>query len=710
MTIIRGSFLSAAWAGMAAVALGGCSSDASRDSGGMSALSDVPADEASGVNWTDYDGPGAAHYSPLKEINTSNVARLGLESYYDIDVPGNSLTTPVAVDGVLYFAAGQAVVHAVDAVTGRLLWQYDPEVAQVAGDKMRVGWGSRGIAYSNGSLFVGTMDGRLIAIDAKTGKPQWSLLTTQPGDGRYITGAPWVFNGKVAIGHGGADFSPTRGYVTVYDQKTGRQVWRFYTVPGDPSKGFENKAMEMAAKTWKGEWWKFGGGASVGNAMAYDPKFNRLYIGTGNGMPWNQKIRSPGGGDNLFLCSIIALDADTGEYIWHYQTNPGETWDYNSDMDIELADMTIGGEMRSVILHAPKNGFFYVIDRKTGKLLSAKNHVPVNWAKGIDIKTGRPVENPEARYPGGKAAVVYPSPFGAHNIEAMSFSPGTGLVYIPAMDQGRTYNDPDNVKNFHMIGHPVISNNGVGTPPAHVKPKAPTSYLIAWDPIAQKEAWRVRYPFNRGGGGTVATAGGLVFQGQAGGTFNAHDAKSGKLLWSFAAQTAVMANPISFSVKGKQYISVVAGSRFPTALGRKEGEWDYRTQQRRLLTFAIDGSKKLPPATISSTPFVDDTNLRIDAAQAAKGASLYHQSCVLCHGANAASGGAAPDLRRSPAVADRATFSSIVRDGILVSRNMPRFGELSSADAEAIRLYLLSRARESAASQKPRNGMQDAGQ
>lgn len=710
---MRNRFLLAA--GLAAMVLGGCSlegrSDAVRGGDGdASALADVPQDEASGVNWTDYDGPGAAHYSPLDGINTGNVAKLGLASFYDIDMPGSSLTSPVAVDGVLYFAAGQAVVHAVDAVTGKLLWQYDPDVAKVAGDKLRVGWGSRGIAYADGTLFVGTMDGRLIAIDAKTGKPLWSVLTTQPGDGRYITGAPWVFRDKVIIGHGGADFSPTRGYVTAYDQKTGKQAWRFFTVPGDPSKGFENKAMEMAAKTWKGEWWKFGGGATVWNAMAYDPKYNRIYIGTGNGAPWNQKIRSPGGGDNLFLCSIIALDADTGEYVWHYQTNPGETWDYNSDMDIELADMKIGGEMRSVILHAPKNGFFYVIDRKDGKLISAKNYVPVNWAKGIDIKTGRPIENPEARYPDGKASIVYPSPFGAHNIEAMSFDPKTGLVYIPAMDQGRSYTDPENLKSFRMTGHPIIPNNGVGTPPPDVKPKEPTSFLLAWDPRSQKEVWRVPYAFNRGGGGTVATGGGLVFQGQADGMFNAYDARTGKVLWSFDAQTAVMANPISYSVNGRQYVSVIAGSRFPTALGRKRGEWDYRTQRWRLLTFVVDGKAKLPPADTDISPFIDDPAVKLDAASVARGRGLYHQSCVLCHGGNAAAGGAAPDLRRSPIVMDGSTFASVVHDGMLVTRGMPRFGELSAADSEAIRHYILKRAREFAANETPENGMQDAGQ
>lgn len=311
-----------------------------------------------GTDWPGYGGIDENHYSPLKDINGHNVGRLGLAWYQDIDGGGSSLTAPIAVDGILYYASGYSVVHAVDAATGHELWTYDPQSWKVADQKMRGAWGSRGIAYDNGAVYVGTIDGRLIAINARTGHRLWSTQTIGKDDERYISGAPWVFNGKVLIGHGGADFAPIRGYVTAYDQKTGKQLWRFYTVPGDPKLGFENKAMAMAAKTWTGEWWKYGGGGTAWNAMAYDPKYNRIYIGVGNGSPWNQKIRSPGGGDNLFLCSIVALDADTGEYVWHYQTNPGETWDFNSAMDMELARLKIDGRERDVLMHAPKNGFF----------------------------------------------------------------------------------------------------------------------------------------------------------------------------------------------------------------------------------------------------------------------------------------------------------------------------------------------------------------
>lgn len=652
-------------------------------------------------NWADYDGPGALHHSALDEINQQNVSRLGLAWHYDIDVGGSSLTAPVAVDGVLYFAAGASIVHALDGATGKLLWTYDSKAREKAGEKLRGAWGSRGIAYANGRVFTGTLDGRLIALDAKTGKLDWEVQTTEgPDDGRYISGAPWVYKDKVVIGHGGADYKAVRGYVTAYDQSSGKQDWRFYTVPGDPAKGFENKAMEMAAKTWKGEWWKYGGGATVWNAMAYDPALNRLYIGTGNGAPWNQKIRSPGGGDNLFVCSIIALDAETGEYIWHYQTNPGETWDFNSDMDIELADLEIDGKNTPVILHAPKNGFFYVLDRRTGKLISAKNYVPMTWAKGIDQKTGRPIENPEARFPGGKAEIVYPSPFGAHNIEAMSFNPGTGLVYIPAMDQGRVYVDPPgNLADWKFSTGQRISN-GIGTPPPDLKPRTTTSFLIAWDPVRQREAWRVPMQGPRGGGGTMSTGGGLLFQGRGAGQFTALAADTGRQLWSFDAQTGVMAQPITYRVKGKQYVAVIAGSRFPTAQGYGP-EWGYRERGWRVLVFALDGKDKLPAPPPVDRSFPDDRAFRFDAALAKEGALPYAERCATCHGANAMSGGTAPDLIRSPVALDDASFEQVVRGGVLVSRGMPAFGELTDRELLAIQNYLRQRAREVQAAGAP---------
>lgn len=672
----------------------------------------IKGKNSSDANWAGYGGPDENHYSTLTKINDKNINRLGLAWHYDIQTGGSSLTAPISVDGVVYFAGGLSVVHALDAKTGKLLWQYDPHVGEAAGHKLRAAWGSRGIAYANGRIFTGTLDGRLIALDSKTGALVWSVMTIGKDDGRYISGAPWVYKDKVVIGHGGADFAPVRGYVTAYDQSSGRQVWRFFTVPGDPSKGFENNAMAMAARTWSGEWWKFGGGATVWNAMSYDAKYNRLYIGTGNGSPWNQKIRSPGGGDNLFLCSIIALDADTGQYVWHYQTNPGESWDYNSDMDIEQTTLNIDGKPRDVILHAPKNGFFYVIDRRDGKLISARNYVPVNWARGIDQNTGRPIENPEARFPNGQAAIVYPSPFGAHNIEAMAFSPKTGLTYIPAMDQGRVYIDPPVPLNKWNYSDGQRISNGIGTPPADLKPRTPSSMLIAWDALNQREAWRTPYEGARGGGGIMATAGNLIFQGRGKGTFVAQDARSGRQLWSFAAQTAVMAQPITYSVDGKQYITIIAGSRFPTAQGFTP-EWDYRTQQWRVLTFALDGKDALPVNNASAEPIQDEPAFVIDAAKATAGETIYGQRCAICHGGGALSGGAAPHLLRSAIPLDRDSLTAVLHEGLLVDRGMPKFEELSTQEIEALQHYIRSRARQINAPAAPKiehKGKQDEGQ
>ncbi|HET9629645.1 MAG TPA: PQQ-dependent dehydrogenase, methanol/ethanol family [Novosphingobium sp.] len=657
----------------------------------LAACKAAPAAET-GADWASYDGPTAQHYSPLDQIREDNVGRLGLAWYYDIDVGGSSMTAPVAADGVLYFAAGRSQVHAMDAATGKLLWKYDPNVGELAGDRMRPAWGSRGIAYAKGRVFVGTMDGRLIALDARTGRELWTAMTVEKGDGRYITGAPWVFGNKVVIGHGGADFAMVRGYVTAYDQATGTQAWRFYTVPGDPAKGFENKAMERAAKTWTGQWWKHGGGGTVWNAMAYDPRFNRLYIGTGNGSPWNQKLRSPGGGDNLYLCSIIALDADTGEYVWHYQVNPGETWDYNAAMDIELADLPIGGKLRPVILHAPKNGFFYVIDRETGKLLSAEPFARQNWAVRIDLATGRPIERPEARYPGGKPAIVYPSPIGAHPLEAMSFNPRTGLVYMPTEDRGAVFIDPPSLKDWTPRDGQRI-NTGLGVPPMGLKPDAPSSALLAWNPVTQKPAWKIPGDRPQGIGGTATTAGNLVLFGRGNGQFTIVSATTGKQLWAFDAQTAVLAQPITYLAGGRQYISVIAGSRLRTVEG-SGAVWDYRTQKWRMLTFALDGKGNLPKPVGQVAPLVTEPGFTVDPARAALGATVFAQRCRVCHGPAVISGGAAPELRRSTVVADPAAFASVLHDGLLVARGMPQFPELTTDELAGLRHYIRQRARE----------------
>ncbi len=652
-----------------------------------------PAPVAPGRDWAAFGGVGEQHYSPLAQIDRATVGRLGLLWSLDLDDGPNAASAPLAVNGILYFATGYSVIHAVDARTGKQLWRYDPQAPERAGQKMRAAWGIRGIAYAHGRIITGTIDGRLIAIDAATGEPAWSVQTLPKGDASYITGPPWVAGDKVLIGFGGGDFGPVRGYVTAYDLATGRKAWRFYTVPGDPAKGPDGEVsdpiMAKAAKTWTGQWWRYGGGGTVWHAMAYDPARRLVFIGTGNGTPWNRKIRSPQGGDNWFLCSIIALDSETGEYRWHYQVNPGETWDYNAAMDIELATLDIGGRPRDVILHAPKNGFFYVIDRETGKLISAEKFVPANWATRIDRATGRPVETRWARFPNGRAVALYPSPVGAHSAEAMAYSPRTRLVYTPAYEQGRVYVDAPDLADWRFTPGQVI-NNGIGTAPPDMVLPPGRSALLAWDPVAQRARWRLPQTGQRTGAVT-ATGGDLLFQGQATGMLTAFDAKDGRALWRFDTQNGAQAQPITYLVGGRQYVTVMASWRAIGPSGRTP-EYDYYTTKRRILTFALDAKGRLPaPAPV--TPFADDPSFRVDASLAEAGKGLFAAHCAICHGPAANSGGAAPDLRRAAAPLAAESFAAVVRDGALVPRGMPRFAEFDDRTREALRHYIRQQAR-----------------
>jgi quinohemoprotein ethanol dehydrogenase len=655
------------------------------------------ANETEGSDWPAFGRSfSEQRHSPLRQIDAGNVARLGLA--WSLDLPGvvNVASQPLAVDGVVYFAIGHSVVHAVDAKTGKLLWRYDPNVAKVAGYKLRGGWGSRGLAFYRDKVYVGTLDGRLLALSAATGELVWSVLTVERDDARYITGAPRVFDGKVLIGHGGADNGPVRGYVTTYDAQTGDQLWRFHIVPGNPADGFENAAMEMAARTWTGEWWKYGGGGTVWNAITYDPEFDRVYLGTGNGAPWNQKIRSPGGGDNLFLCSVLALDADTGAYRWHYQTTPGETWDYNSAMDMVLATLSIEGKPRKLLLHAPKNGFFYVIDRETGKLVSAEKIAKVTWAERVDATTGRPVEVPGARYEDGQET-IWPGPAGAHNWQPMAFHPGTGLVYLPTMELPGYYDDRGVDPATWRHRPNVLPSMGVEYLNEDAPLDAGRSELLAWDPLGKRAVWRHTTP-GVWNGGVIATAGNLVFQGQIDGQFKAYAADTGEELWSFAAGNAVIAPPITFSVDGQQFVAVLAGVSGTAGLyGSLSAQfgWQARLQPRRLLAFALDAKALLPttpPPQRVAMP--EDPGFEPDPVQVARGRSAYGQSCLGCHGPAAISGGTAPDLRASPITRSAPEFDRVVRAGALETLGMPRFAEFPPDEIEAIRHYLLARARE----------------
>lgn len=655
------------------------------------------ADGSAGADWPGYGRTyGETHFSPLTEIDTASVGKLSLASFLDLP-PGPVATQPVVVDGIIYISTGLSIVRAIDAVSGKELWLYDPKVAQVAGSKMVPTWGNRGIAYWNGKVYTGTVDGRLIAIDAKSGQEVWSAATTQPGDGRYITGAPRLLNGRIIVGHGGADTSDVRGYVTAYDAETGRQLWRFFTVPGNPANGFENDAMAKAAKTWSGEWWKYGGGGTAWNAFAYDPETDTVFVGTGNGAPWNRQIRSQGKGDNLYLCSILALDAKTGAYKWHYQVNPGETWDYNAAMDMHLADVRIGGRTYKALIQAPKNGFVYVIDRTNGKLLAANKFAKVTWATRIDLASGRPVEVPGIRFENGASFEMWPSYTGAHSSNASAFDPRNGTIFIPVIERGAIYNDRGVAKanwqrrpgNVHDFG--VVTNFAERI----ADPLHNTSALLAMDAVTGKQLWRIRTPrdFN---GGLMATAGNLVFQGQNDNRFNAYDMRSGKRLWSFDAQAPVIAAPVTYAVKGRQYVTVIAGmgtsgGNVMAVSGYKDLP-DYRDQPRRVLTFAIDGTAALPTLPPRQKAPADP-DYRSDPAMEAAGKPLFDGNCLSCHGPGGMSGGGAPRLTRSPVILSEETFESVVHDGALKENGMPQFGTLTKAQLAAIRQYLRSSAK-----------------
>ena len=645
------------------------------------------------ADWPGYGGTAnELHYSPLDAITPTTVGRLRPTWSTTLDVP-RANSEPIEVNGIVYVAAGLSIVQAFDARSGKRLWRYDPEVGKVSGLKLRLSWGVRGMAYADGRVYVGTQDGRLIGIDAGTGKPVWSVQTTDgPDDGRYITGAPRTFNGKVLIGHGGADFSPVRGYVTCYDAATGKQLWRFYTVPGNPAKGFEDDTQAMAARTWSGEWWKYGGGGTVWNAMTFDAELNRVYLGTGNGAPWNWKLRNPAGGDALFLASIVALDADTGAYQWHYQQNPNEAWDYNATSDMPLATLAINGRPRKVLMQAPKNGFYYVIDRETGKLISAEKLGKVTWAERIDVASGRPVERADIRYQHGLTE-MWPGNLGLHNWPPMSFSPRSGLVYIPTLESGGLFGD-EGVDPRSWRHTPGAFNSALG--PQYGEGVAPTAKteLLAWDPVRQRRVWSVPTP-SPWNGGTLATAGGLVFQGHIDGTLNAYDALTGQKVWSYAVGNAVLGAPISYSVGDRQYIAVISAPP-AGALAVLEGAnaygWRYRDHPARLLTFALDGKATLPalPKPGAEKPILDPA-FKVDAALAGEGAIVYY-NCLACHGSNGISMGSAPDLRASAIALSDTAFKAVVHEGTLVARGMPAYGELSDHQLLSLRHYLRSEA------------------
>ncbi|MFZ9584115.1 MAG: PQQ-dependent dehydrogenase, methanol/ethanol family [Pseudohongiellaceae bacterium] len=635
-------------------------------------------------------------FSTLTEINDGNVGELGLAWSFDTDSFRGLEATPLVHDGILYATRPWSSVFALDARTGKVLWDYDPKVDKSIGWKACCDVVNRGVALYDGKIYVGTIDGRLIALNATSGEELWSVVTVDQSRPYTITGAPRIADGKVLIGNGGSELG-ARGYVTAYDAQTGAEAWRFWVVPGNPAAGFENPDMEFAAKTWFGTWWEVGGGGTAWDSIIYDPELRLVYVGTGNGSPWSRELRSAGQGDNLFLSSIVALHVDTGRVAWYYQTTPGDDWDFTAVQGLMLAELVVDGKERKVIMQAPKNGFFYVLDRVTGELLKAEPYANVTWATGVSKETGRPIETPQARYR-DFVSMVMPGPGGAHNWHPMSYSPLTGLVYLPTQ-QGSRFNyvkAPDFQYQPGKWNTGIVLGNSAGLPqrPASeyadgAGPQNPTpGALLAWDPLQMRPRWQIDYP-NAINGGTLATAGNLVFQGTSDGQLRAYAADDGELLWSVDLGVAVVAPPITYILDGRQYVSVLAGWGGATALFGVNPTGEYKPEGR-LWTFVLGGDQNIVPVRgqplpeLSAVPFDNDTVLL------QKGSDLYAERCAMCHGRNAASGGALADLRyATPATYD--IFQNIVRDGAYAGLGMPKLGEyLSETDVEAIKHFILS--------------------
>jgi quinohemoprotein ethanol dehydrogenase len=535
----------------------------------------------SGDDWVTYGlNYNENRYSPLAQVNTGNVGRLGLAWSYDVGAGGGSQeATPLEWNGTLFGITNWSVVFAVDARTGKEKWRWDPEVNQAAvRPKVCCGVVNRGLALYDGLVIAPIIDGRLEAFDAETGKIAWEARVAYPQDNYTVTMAPRIAKGRVLIGVSGSEY-PVRGFFSAFDAKTGQFAWRFYTVPGDPSKPFENEAMRKAAQTWQGEWWKLGGGGTVWDGIAYDPDADLIYVGTGNAGPWPDELRKQNGKDNLYVCSIVAVKPETGELKWHYQMVPNDSWDFDSVQQMILADVTIRGRQRKVIMQANKNGFYYVLDRVTGEFISGQPFASVTWAKGLDEKSGRPIVNEEARYNDSSKVTVAPGPGGAHNWSPMSYNPNTGLVYIPTSTSSSfsyqvqpnfTYSEGrQNLGIVFGFGPPGAQSTPAAPVPARPAPPAigPTvndgprgGALVAWDPVTQKERWRS--PGGGGiGGGTVTTAGNLVFQVIPDGRLVAYSADKGeKLLDVQTGMRGGMGPPITYQLDGKQYVSFMGGT------------------------------------------------------------------------------------------------------------------------------------------------------
>ncbi len=649
-------------------------------------------------------GPSEDHFSPLSQINESNIDSLGFAWEYDTKTRRGLEASPIVVDGVMYTSGTWGVVYAIDAATGDQIWRYDPEVPGAWARRPCCDIVNRGVAVWQGRVYVGSLDGRLIALDAVDGSEVWEVDTLIDRS-RYqtSTGAPKIAGDKVIIGNAGAELG-VRGYITAYDVETGELAWRFYIVPGSPDKPYEHPELEFAAKTWDpNSAWDIGGGGTVWDAMAYDAELNLLYVGTGNGSPHPVYSRSPEGGDNLFLASILAINPDTGKLVWHYQTTPGESWDYTATSQMVLTDLEIDGEPRKVLLQAPKNGFFYVLDRATGQLLSAEKYAHVNWASHIDMETGRPVFTPQADY-SEEPKLIYPGQAGAHNWRPMSFNPENGLVYIPVIEWPMvfSYAPKGYVPGAWNDNNPILPDLGEGSD-SDVRQRGEArmpilnlDYLVAYDPLKQEEKWRIATSAEpEQSGGVLSTAGNLVFQGDASGFLHVYSADSGAALAHINVGTGIMAAPISYSIDGQQYVAVMAGVGGAAAWVYSKGSAAYRYGNAgRVVAFKLGGGDvPLPPRVNRNQPIPEPPEVPASWETIEHGEALFHEvRCSGCHGIGSGPG-IVPDLAMmTPEKHD--LFDEIVLDGMLEPLGMAGFSDtLSPEDVHAIHAYVVSESR-----------------
>lgn len=687
------------------LALAGCSG-----LGGGKADTSLAAD-----NWSTTGGDsGKSHYSTLKDINAGNVAQLGLAWQAELGTGRGLEATPIVIDGIMYTSGVAGRAYAYDAATGKQLWAFEPQVDMQVNRTACCDMVNRGVAVAKGKVFVVSLDGWMYALDAKTGAVVWkadAVETRTRGDNS--TGAPEVAGDVVVIGNAGAEYD-TRGYVSAFDIETGKLAWRFHVVPSDPAKGpQESPALEAAVKTWSPKSrWDVGGGGAPWDAINYDPETGYVLVGTGNGGPYSVQKRSPGGGDNLYLSSIVALDPKTGELKWHYQETPGDSWDFTATQPMILTHMTIDGKDRSVILHAPKNGFLYVIDRATGKLIRANALVRMNWANGVDMKTGRPNLTPEhSDYTNGPK-IVFPSTTGARNWHPATYDPETGLYIGSVQDMGNVIyttpgakpyqkkmlnNDaslfftPDLVAILKTLPPPLAKQIEALPEMDWVRKDGGGTQLRAIDPLTGKTKWAYKLGGWQDRAGALATAGGLVFQGSVDGHFRVFDKATGKVLKDIDTGTAILAAPMTYRVGGVQYVAVMAawgGGGYPYV--PPYSATYKRGNAGRILVFKLGGGPvpipaELPPIEVAAAPPAQAPG--VTPATIAMGQTLFFGNCALCHSNQLRS--ITPDLRRMNEGTHK-VFNEIVLKGLLLLNGMPRWDDrLTETDVNAIHAYLI---------------------